>query len=372
MKDPKTLFPFLFASSWAGNFFLTVLAFYLAFTHDGPLSPTIFLTVAICILSGNILPIAVYWLLITWREAELKAEGLEASVRVRDALRRSEDIMGRLDETEGSLAKAILVSRQVPERIRESFDELLAIASKLDTMEISSFTESLSRQSESIKSVEGEIGNNAKVLQQLDKDLKGIPKALEKILEEIRPETPSQMEELDSSTGERLDMLFESMESIQDSIDSLLGRIAELDSAMKSVRPEKAVKNPSDKAKSGKTASTANTPDAPQQKSLGLDSSSTTSFRQSNPVNSDQVRLVAHAMVGINNKLFVRGDEPWLSWDEGTPMDLVGIGEFAWVADDVKDPIEISIRLNDEMEALGGIVKLEPGKTIEISPKFTE
>ncbi len=107
MKDPKTLFPFLFASSLVGNLFLTIIAFYLAFTHDGPLSPAIFLTVAVCILSGNILPIAVYGLFVHWREAELKAESAEVAVRVRDALRRSEDILGRLDEAEGSLAKAI-------------------------------------------------------------------------------------------------------------------------------------------------------------------------------------------------------------------------------------------------------------------------
>jgi hypothetical protein len=89
MKDPKALFPFLFGSSWLGNLLLTILAFTLAFTQEGPLTPFTLFTVAVCILSGNLLPIAAYWLFTRFRQAELQAEAAEASVRVRDALRRS-------------------------------------------------------------------------------------------------------------------------------------------------------------------------------------------------------------------------------------------------------------------------------------------
>ena len=111
MKDPKALFPFLFATSWLGNLLLTALAFYLAFTHDGPLTPIVFLTVAVCILAGNLLPVSVYLVLVYWRQAELKAETREAAVLLRDALDRSEEVMDRLDESRFPSAYVKALSR---------------------------------------------------------------------------------------------------------------------------------------------------------------------------------------------------------------------------------------------------------------------
>ena len=75
-------------------------------------------------------------------------------------------------------------------------------------------------------------------------------------------------------------------------------------------------------------------------------------------------------MVGISNKLYIRGDEPWLSWDDGQQMELIGIGEYAWSIDDLKEPIEIMLMLNDELVAEGGSVQLKPGKTTHITPRF--
>ena len=81
-------------------------------------------------------------------------------------------------------------------------------------------------------------------------------------------------------------------------------------------------------------------------------------------------RLVAHAMIGMYNKLFIRGDEPWLSWTDGRQMELIGIGEFAFTVEDLKEPIEVTVLLNDEIAAEEGTVRLVPGKTTRISPRF--
>ena len=111
-------------------------------------------------------------------------------------------------------------------------------------------------------------------------------------------------------------------------------------------------------------------PQSVAQESLALDPEPAQGKDEFVLKSDDQVQVVAHAMVGISNKLFIRGDEPWLSWDQGIPMNLIGIGEFAWTGGDVNEPIEVSIRLNDEIEALGGTLKLAPGKITEVSPKF--
>jgi hypothetical protein len=75
-------------------------------------------------------------------------------------------------------------------------------------------------------------------------------------------------------------------------------------------------------------------------------------------------------MIGMYNKLFIRGDEPWLSWDDGQQMELIGIGEFAYTFDDLREPIEVAVLINDETAAEGAPVRIEPGKIQHITPRF--
>jgi hypothetical protein len=124
MKDPKAFFPIIFASSWLGNLILTVIAFVLAFTSDGPLTPVLFLTVAVCILAGNALPISVYWIFARARAAELAAETAEIPFRVREALALSEDVVGRLDEAEGALSKGFSCQGRFLKESRKAFPAL--------------------------------------------------------------------------------------------------------------------------------------------------------------------------------------------------------------------------------------------------------
>ena len=75
-------------------------------------------------------------------------------------------------------------------------------------------------------------------------------------------------------------------------------------------------------------------------------------------------------MIGMHNKLYIRGDQPWLSWEDGQQMELIGIGEFAWSIDDLKESIEVTVLINDEYAAEQGAVVLQPGKTVRIQPTF--
>jgi hypothetical protein len=399
MKNPKALFPFLFASSWLGTLFLTILAFYLAFTHDGPLSPLIFFTVALCILSGNALPISVYWILVRWHEAELKAEAAEATLRVRDALGRSEEIIARLDEAEGALAKSVLLARQVPERIKSSFEQMDALAGKLDTLELTSFTEALQGQGKFIRelkhpldAVQGSVEEVKAGLEGVRKDVKGVPATLGTLLEKVSSTHPAAAEnELDISMGERLDLVFETLEGVQDSLDGLLQRIAELAVPVSRENPdpigepeviEEPVAEEPDLPAEPEDIPVETEPEPPvakkkkakrqkkpsKEKQMML---SPESGQRNGPEASDgMTRLIAHAMIGMQNKLYIRGDEPWLSWDDGQQMELIGIGEFAWTMPDLDEPIDVTILLNDQFPAEGESVRLVPGNTIRINPVF--
>ncbi|MGA1204917.1 MAG: hypothetical protein ACO3ZW_03780 [Opitutales bacterium] len=418
MKDPKALFPLLFASSWLGNLLLTILAFYLAFSHDGPLTPLIFLTVALCILSGNALPIGVYLIMVRWRAIELKAESTEVALRVRDGLMRTEELMGRLDEAEGALAKGILVARQVPERIGESLESLLELGGKLETMEVNCFTEAIQGQSESLGSVKvavEELAREVKLLEKevatIGKDVRGFPGELSKVVEDLpsAQATPANAGD-EVSLSERLDLLFEALESVQDSQDSLLQRVAEIrrqtaaPARMEEPKPvaDDVLEQPPVEEDDPEPEVEPVEDDGPEEEEEEVFADDPEEFEpeeeevvdEEEPAEEDEpfdepeaelefdheeddfqlsdgrTRLVAHAMIGMRNKLYIRGDEPWLSWEDGQVMELIGIGEFAWSMDDLKEPIEVTVLLNDELEAKGGAVTLPPGKTVRISPTF--
>jgi len=430
-----------------GNLLLTVLAFYLAFTHSGPLTPLIFLTIAVCILAGNALPISVYLILVQWRQAELRAEAAQAGVLLRDSLARSEEVLDRLDEAEGSLSKSILVARQVPERIRESFEALEELNNRLSTMELETFTETLKGQGVSLgelktalEAMREESGQIQAGFKDIRKEMKSVPGSVEKLVAELADSRRGGSgDELDTSVGERLDLLFESLESVQDSLDSLLQRVVELKIAATpppfppkeeepvpepripapapEIEPEPiaaddelaeseeedqlsetgTIEDDLDEAEEEAVAEEEDEqefeedlvqeeepqPEAPEppkpvtkkaaRKRVPKETVSLKSEGESDSESSasdGRTRLVAHAMIGMYNKLFIRGDEPWLSWDDGRQMELIGIGEFAWTIDDLKEPIEVTVLLNDDIPAEEGNFRLEPGKTTRISPRF--
>jgi len=407
MKDPKALFPILFASSWLGNLLLTVLAFYLAFTHEGPLTPLLFATVALCILSGNILPICVYAITIKFRRIELEAESTEVSWRVQEGLKRSEDVMNRLDEAEGALAKSVLVARQVPERIREALEDVQLLTEKINTLEIGTFSEAIDGQSESLDSVRRSIEDLSKVLKTAEadlsvigKDVKNISHAQTKVIESMTDKSKGRKkEDMDVSIAERLDLVFETLETIQDSLDALLQRIAgsQVDEPFGESEPDDEEQEIEDWADEDEDVEEADTdvvddaaededqpdpieeeePEAePDEKSdddaesdsapdLGIETE-----EEPFVLSDGRTRLIAHAMIGMHNKLYIRGDHPWLSWEDGQQMELIGIGEFSWSIDNIKESIEVTVLLNDEYAAEQGTFVLHPGKTLRVNPTF--
>jgi hypothetical protein len=361
MKDPKVLFPFLFITSWIGDLVLIVLACFLAFTHAGPLSPTVFLTIAFCILAGSLLPLGTYLLYLRWNRILLEAEAAEADIRVREALRRAEAVTDRLDEAEGSLAKGILLARQVPDRIEGKFRELESVAGRLEALPLERLLEAGSQADPLSEELAGRFRGLETGLRELDRFCRSLPETIG----ETKPDAPDGP---DSEAGppleERLDMLHESVEAIQESLDGLmvqvLARAQAPDSASARASASKGEKKP--------TADPAPVQDADPQAEMVLEPAPPEPPPETGA--SDQTRVVAHAMVGMRNALYLRDDGPLLSWDRGIRMDLIGIGEFAWTADNLREPIEAAILLNDDLEAEGGPFTLKPGETLQVSPVF--
>ncbi len=406
MKDPKAFFPIIFATSWIGNLILTIIAFYLAFTNEAPLTPVLFLTVAVCILAGNALPISVYWILARAREAELNAEMAEIPFRVRETLSLSEDVAGRLDEAEGALSKGILLARQVPERIKESFGQLEALSAKLETLEAETFTDAIRKQSDAVDNLKKLIESLSQPIESLQSavdgvrsDVKGVPDSMGKLIKEVSAVQKSQdSESSDVTTGERLDLLFESLESVQESLEGLLLRVVEL--KIQATPPPFSMDGNEDTEPDAEDEAEAEPdpvediqeveeleevieeeqaeepePEPDEVEEVEDPAISQLAIAdegngQRSLFNDGRTRLIVHAMVGMSNQLFVRGDEPWLSWEDGQQMELIGIGEYSWTIDDLRDSIEVNVLLNDELVSEGGAITLAPGKTKRVHLDF--
>jgi hypothetical protein len=82
-------------------------------------------------------------------------------------------------------------------------------------------------------------------------------------------------------------------------------------------------------------------------------------------------RLLVTAYIGIGNKLFLRGDGPGLSWNEGVPLQFVSIGKWRWETADATAPVRAKLYKNDEIEcAAVGELTLGPGQQAEVTAAF--
>lgn len=89
------------------------------------------------------------------------------------------------------------------------------------------------------------------------------------------------------------------------------------------------------------------------------------------PLADEPVALVeARIDVGLGNRLFIRGQGEGLSWSQGQPLTCVEPAKWVWLARPPQTGIVFKLLLNDEIWDQGGDVVLEPGRTIELAPRF--
>jgi hypothetical protein len=80
--------------------------------------------------------------------------------------------------------------------------------------------------------------------------------------------------------------------------------------------------------------------------------------------------LVVRAFIGIGNRLHVRGHGPGLDPERGVPMVFLEIGKWAWACPEPGVPVRVSLYKNDEQPAAEGVMEIQAGQTLEVSPQF--
>lgn len=346
MRPSSTTQLILTVSSWTGNVLLTALAVYLAWTHSGPLTPVTFLTLALCILLGNLLPISVHLINYWWSKALLDAEEKEASLSLRKAVTRIETIESRFEDLHNAASKAVLIARQVPERIEEKTEPWLQAIAALDM-------DRMNRLREALVDHEDRLRENL--------------------------EQGGQFEERVRDAAETVNKLLESVSAVVDKLEQLANAPVPsakepkepkepLDAEDDADEPDPAPAAPSRKAVKKKVAKAEKGP-SPQIE-IGSLVAAVEADVQSTA--EDRIVVVAKCMTGIRNRLFIRGEGGDLSWDEGTPMELTGIGEYRYAVEPADEPIRFKLLINDELWSTGDDFEAEPGQIVRVAPKFEQ
>jgi hypothetical protein len=82
-------------------------------------------------------------------------------------------------------------------------------------------------------------------------------------------------------------------------------------------------------------------------------------------------RLLVTSYIGIGNRLFIRGQGPGLSWDEGIPLQFVSIGKWRWETAHATEAVKFKLLKNDRDECSSLPTDLlEPGQQQELTAAF--
>jgi hypothetical protein len=74
--------------------------------------------------------------------------------------------------------------------------------------------------------------------------------------------------------------------------------------------------------------------------------------------------------VGLGNALFIRGEGNGLSWEKGQQLTCLDAAKWVWSGRQTKDKTVFKLLLNDQIWAQGEDVIIEPGRIVEIVPRF--
>ncbi len=107
-----------------------------------------------------------------------------------------------------------------------------------------------------------------------------------------------------------------------------------------------------------------------QEDLLSLTAGIETRRKPRRPAKNDTA-IIAHIMIGIGNKPFLRGIGPGLTTEKGVPMEYVDVGRWQWISPEPGAPVTLSLWKNDEEPADGDLIEVPAGVTLEIHPQFS-
>lgn len=80
--------------------------------------------------------------------------------------------------------------------------------------------------------------------------------------------------------------------------------------------------------------------------------------------------ITAKIDIGFGNVLYIRGEGPGLSWDQGVAMICIGADCWQWVAREVSRPITFKLLVNDLTWNAGPDLTVAAGVTTTLTPEF--
>jgi hypothetical protein len=373
-----------------------LITLYIGF-RSPPLSPSSIICLLLAYAAATAIAMIPFWLDYRLEKLEIEDRKTKISDNLRAAMDKSEGMVARLAALEKDSAKGILIARQLPDRLEEKLAVLDQMMTKQETdrfrqlnhdLELLRQTDvqALTKVAESIREfTETVVQTRAGTPHSTEIDFTPLMEKLDalsspQIVLEDKVIQAAIDEALKGATDFETGVLKEQADALQrirENISTLIGdirseyrrQVKQLDERLK----ESSVLSNVESVKKEKPVPVVEKPKTtPKQKpeeqiDMGLDFGDSTERK----IDPDSVALEVEAMVGISNKVFIRGDEPYLSWDVGVPLEMSGIGHWSWKADNIKEPIKVLLLKNDDDEDLTNReIILEPGSFKKVKATF--
>lgn len=361
------------------------------------MSPSSIICLLLAYAAATAIAMIPFWLDYRLEKLEIEDRKTKISDNLRAAMDKSEGMVARLAALEKDSAKGILIARQLPDRLEEKLAVLDQMMTKQETdrfrqlnhdLELLRQTDvqALTKVAESIREfTETVVQTRAGTPHSTEIDFTPLMEKLDalsspQIVLEDKVIQAAIDEALKGATDFETGVLKEQADALQrirENISTLIGdirseyrrQVKQLDERLK----ESSVLSNVESVKKEKPVPVVEKPKTtPKQKpeeqiDMGLDFGDSTERK----IDPDSVALEVEAMVGISNKVFIRGDEPYLSWDVGVPLEMSGIGHWSWKADNIKEPIKVLLLKNDDDEDLTNReIILEPGSFKKVKATF--
>ncbi|HTQ29990.1 MAG TPA: hypothetical protein VMI53_02165 [Opitutaceae bacterium] len=110
------------------------------------------------------------------------------------------------------------------------------------------------------------------------------------------------------------------------------------------------------------------TPPAPATKTSAKKKTAAPAVKSTAPSQLPTV-ITAHIDVGFGNTLYLRGDGPGLSWENGVPMDCLAEDKWSLTIEHTQ-PFVFKVLLNDLTWCAGDDYTAAPGASVEFTPTF--
>jgi len=348
---------------------ITTMAAILALT-DRPLTGGVTVAVVVCLLVGAILAIIPY--LIEY-EGRLRVAEASAHASIEIQVRKA---AGFAEQLNHSVSRSQATAEEIEKVLasnEESMEKLAELVENIDQWTAGDNApggSDGSKSAESLKLIEAELQKLIRTTVDLAGREHLTPDHLQSALADLNLRLVTAIERLiETSSNPRPGS------ELAGANDQTAGAVPETDNtdppkpdpfnqtaqAEKSELPE----NPTVETKGGEGGSSA----ISQVDSL-LEQSEPAEGEPHFTFNEKSTSLIATAYIGIGNKLFLRGDGPGLSWEEGVPMQFLSIGKWGWSTLEVDGTVTCRIYKNDDEPAIDGDIVLNPAELKEISPRF--